>query len=216
MQEEQGSNQEELGKGPLGNDVRQRTQKRSQKVLPHLCFSLSPDVDHVTATQSVKKQNPAEYIWKSNWLYSAIHKSSSIPSSAHKGASQSSTKLGGFYKQKEGGANKLLAKEKTDLFQARSSSWGKGRAGFYHTGYLTSAYQEISDCLFKCQDPGRGWNTVEFRFAVCGMTPPWACYFFFYCYTDTFGKYTYIPVSTSHLYQIFILLCTVLSSGRNF
>ena len=89
-------------------------------------------------------------------FYSAIHESSSIPSSAHKGASQSSTKLGGFYKQKEGGANKLLAKEKTDLFQARSSSWGKGRAGFYHTGYLTSAYQEISDCLFKCQDPGRG------------------------------------------------------------
>ena len=53
---------------------------------------------------------------------------------------------------------KLLAKEKTDLFQARSSSWGKGRAGFYYTGYFISAYQEISDCLFKWQDPGRGWN----------------------------------------------------------
>lgn len=34
MQEEQGSKQEELSKGPLGNDVRQRTQKRSLAATP--------------------------------------------------------------------------------------------------------------------------------------------------------------------------------------
>ena len=84
-----------------------------------------------------------------------IQRSGSILSSKQKGAS-GALKQNEAVAQKEGGARKLLAKEKTDLFQARSSSWGKGRAGFYYTGYFISAYQEISDCLFKWQDPGRG------------------------------------------------------------
>lgn len=61
MQEEQSSKQEELSKGPLGNDGKDRELK-SVLWLPHLCFSLSPDVDHDTATQSVKKQNSTECI----------------------------------------------------------------------------------------------------------------------------------------------------------
>lgn len=33
-------------------------------------------------------------------------------------------KVKGFYRQKEGGARKLLAEEKKGLFQARNSPWG--------------------------------------------------------------------------------------------
>lgn len=43
----------------------------------------------------------------------------------------------------------LLAKEKKELFQARSSFLGgREQQGSYYAVGLTSADQEISDCLF--------------------------------------------------------------------
>ena len=61
-------------------------------------------------------------------IQQSMNQAASLPSSTQEGASRNSATLGGFYKQKEGGTRKLLAKEKTEFFQARSS-WRKGRAG---------------------------------------------------------------------------------------
>ena len=48
----------------------------------------------------------------------------------------------GFYRQREGGARKLLAKEKKELFEARSSSiLGGSKQQESYADYLTSADQ---------------------------------------------------------------------------
>ena len=64
MQEEQGSKQEEISKGPLGNDVRQRTQKRSLAATPVFLIVLECrkkfSLDAIAATKPVNKRNSTE------------------------------------------------------------------------------------------------------------------------------------------------------------
>ena len=63
----------------------------------------------------------------------------------------------GFYRQKEGGARKFLAREKKEFFPARSSSFeAKGMTGVLYADCFASADQEISGCLFKDRILRRG------------------------------------------------------------
>ena len=83
----------------------------------------------------------------------------------------------GFYSQKEGGARKLLAKEKKELFQARSSSFlGGSKCQGSSTDYLPSADQIV---YLKVAFWGEVETAAKSWFADMGTNDSiWGFYFF--------------------------------------